>query len=109
TNVFLARGDVRVVATVHAYANGERSFPGVEATLVDYPVTIAGHAVAVSPRAAIWRQPAHQLFGDREASTGGLVALKVQHSGRQRLGVFAEVEAKTAGWVAGIAPLDANV
>jgi hypothetical protein len=109
TNVFLARGNARVLAIVHAYANGERSFPGVEATLVDYPVTIGGHAVTLSPRASIWRQPAHQLFGDTDGSMGGLVALKVQRSGRRRVGVFAEVEAKSAGWVAGVAALDANV
>jgi hypothetical protein len=109
TNVFLARGSVKMLLTAHAYANGERSFPGIEAALVDYPVRVHGHTVNVSPRIALWQQPEGQLFRATDGATGGLFAVKVQRPGKGRLGAFAEVEAKTAGWVAGSVALDRDV
>jgi len=108
TNLFVARGKANVLLTVHAYANGERSFAGLEAALVDRPVTVFGRALTVSPRIAIWQQPKGQWFRTSESSAGGLVAVKVRRAGKGRLGAFAELEVKTAGWSAGSVALDRN-
>lgn len=84
------RPNIFIVA--HAYRNHERMFPGVEASLHD------------RLRVALWRQPAHQLFRDRAGRLGGLVSVRAH-----RRQFFAEVEAKTEGWVEGNVHLDRSV
>jgi len=109
TNVFLSRGQVNLLIVAHAYANHEHIFPGLEARLVDYPLTVRGHALAVSSRVAWWRQPDGQRFNAAAGNGGGLISVKVRGGGVRRVGAFAEVQAKTAGWVAGAEALDRNV
>lgn len=58
---------------------------------------------------ALWLQPEDQLFRSRAGDPGGLVAVRVRYPTERRLGVFADVEGKTAGWVAGNVSLGANV
>jgi hypothetical protein len=108
-NVFLKRGRANLFVVAHAYANRDRTFPGVDAELVDAPVTVGGRAFDLSPRAAVWAQPDAQQFRTRAARAGGLAALRVRTPLGRRVGVLAEVEAKTAGWVAGVAQLDRAV
>ncbi|MFN2563668.1 MAG: hypothetical protein ABR499_01485 [Gemmatimonadaceae bacterium] len=108
-NVFLRQDDVNLFAVLHWYENGERVFPGLEAELLDYPVRVGVRQLAVSPRVAVWLQPEDQLFRSRGGEAGGLVAVRVRYPTARRFGVFAEVEGKTAGWVAGNVNLDANV
>ena len=105
-NLFLEQDDVRLLVVLSGYANGARRFPGLRAELLDYRTAFRGHTLDLSPRAALWLQPEGQRFHARAASPGGLVALKVHRPGRGRFGAFAEVEAKTAGWVAGNVRLD---
>ena len=109
TNVFVARGRVKLMTTIHAYANGERSFPGVDTSLLDYPLTFRGQRFNVSSRVALWQQPDGQLFRATTGKLGGLGSIKVQHTRKGRFGAFAELEAKSAGWVAGTEALDRNV
>ena len=109
SNVFVARGRMKLMTTVHAYANGERSFPGVETALLDYPVTFSGRAFNLSSRVAVWQQPEQQLFRSTAGKIGGLASIKLQHTRKGRFGAFAELEAKSAGWVAGSEALDRNV
>jgi len=70
---------------------------------------VGGHALDVSSRVAFWRQPADQRFNAAEGDGGGLISVKVRSGGVRRFGAFAEVQAKTAGWVAGTEALDRNV
>jgi hypothetical protein len=109
TNVFVARGHLNLLTTVHSYANGERSFAGVDATLIDYPLVIRGRTLTITPRVALWQQPEGQLFRSTNGDVGGLVAVKIQHTRGPRFGAFAELQAKSAGWVAGVESLDRNV
>ncbi|MBI4538917.1 MAG: hypothetical protein HY704_05325 [Gemmatimonadetes bacterium] len=108
-NVFLRQGRVNLFVVLHGYANGARRFPGIDAALLEYPVTIGGRSLALSPRAALWLQPEQQRFRSTRAVAGGLAALRVDHPLSQRLGSFIEVEGKTAGWVAGTVDLASNV
>ncbi len=85
----------RLFATMHAYANHERIFPGIDAALL---------GSTISPRVAIWQQPAHLRFRDRGGRLGGMIGMGVRR-GRW----FAEVEAKSAGWVEGNVHLDRSV
>ncbi len=57
----------------------------------------------------MWAQPVAQQFRTRAARAGGLAALRVRTPLGRRVGALAEVEAKTAGWVSGVAQLDRAV
>jgi hypothetical protein len=91
-NVFL-RGKRQFFVVLHDYKNRQRHFPGADLQVLDRPRTI---------RLAMWVQP--KRFRDTRGSPGGLVAVRVDR-GR----TFAELEAKTRGWVAGIESLEGNV
>jgi hypothetical protein len=106
-NVFLRQGPANLFVVLHGYANHDRGFlPGVDAELVDYPVAVLGRRFEVSPRGAVWAQPAGQAFRTPRARTGGLAALRVRTPIRGRVAALAEVERKGAGWVAGVVQLD---
>ena len=81
-----------VMLTLHGYRNGRRNFFGVEGALHD------------RVRVALWRQPEHQLFRDKHGRLGALVSVRLH-----RAGTFAELEAKSAGWVEGNVHLDRSV
>jgi hypothetical protein len=70
---------------------------------------LRGRALAVSPRLGVWLQPEGQRFRTSDADAGALASLRVRAGVSRRIGAFAEVEAKTAGWVAGVPHLDGNV
>ena len=108
-NLFLRDDAMNLFVVLHRYTNGARSFPGVEAQLLDKPVTIAGMNVAVSPRVALWLQPQDQQFRTATKQPGGLVSLRVRQASAARVTSFLEVEAKTEGWVAGNVHLEPNV
>jgi len=82
----------KLFIALHDYRNGQRNFPGVEASLAD------------RFRIALWEQPAHMLFRDRGGRVGGLVSVRVH-----RRSMFAEIEAKSAGWVEGNVHLDRSI
>jgi hypothetical protein len=105
----VAQGDVNLWVVLHRYENAQRRFAGVDARVLDYPVSFGGRHLHVSPRAALWMQPRDQVFRTSDAAFGGLASLRVHRAGTGRLGTWAEVEAKTAGWVAGNVNLGANV
>ena len=108
-NLFLKEGATNIFVVLHRYTNGARSLPGMEAQLLELPVTVAGMELGVSPRAAAWLQPRDQEFRTTSAQPGGLVALRIRHATPARVGAFVEVEGKTEGWVAGNVHLDRNV
>jgi hypothetical protein len=108
-NVFLKRGTTNGFVVLHAYDNDARTLAGLDAELIDQPYTVANRRVELSPRLAVWMQPARQAFRTRDASAGGLAALRIRGTISQGLGALVEVEAKTPGWVAGVAQLDRAV
>ncbi len=93
-NVFL-RGKRNMFIVVHDYTNRERHFPGADIQLLGKAMTF---------RAAVWLQPEHQRFRDTHAMPGGLAGARIDR-GR----TFAEVEAKTRGWVEGNESLEPSV
>lgn len=108
-NVFVKQGPTNLFVVLHAYANGARTFPGLDVELVDHVRMVGGRRVELSPRVALWTQPAGQAFRTSDARPGGLAALRIRVPVARRLGGLAEVEAKTAGWVAGVVQLDRAV
>lgn len=68
-----------------------------------------GALVLLSPRIAMWLQPEEQGFRTREAAPGALASLRILRPGASGWGGFAEIEAKTSGWVAGNVHLDPSL
>ncbi|MEP6991633.1 MAG: hypothetical protein ABJA80_11950 [bacterium] len=108
-NVFLREGAANVFVVLHRYTNGARSMPGVELQVLDAPISVASRAIVVSPRVALWMQPRDQAFRTTDSQVGGLASLRIRPATTARLSNFIEIEAKTAGWVAGTVQLDRNV
>jgi hypothetical protein len=108
-NLFVRQGRANVFAVVNRYANAARTFTGVDVRLLDWPVQALGHTLAVSPRLSVWQQPDGQRFRSAAARLGGLAALRADYREAGRLGAFAELEGKTAGWVSGNVYLGPNV
>ena len=108
-NLFARQGPTNVFLVLHRYSNGARSFPGVDAQLIDFPLAVAGVPVDVSPRLSLWLQPEGQGFRATTATPGVLGALKVRQVTSSRVATFVELEGKTEGWVAGNVALDRNV
>jgi hypothetical protein len=108
-NVFLAQDAANLLVSLHRFTNGARSFPGVEAELIDAPVMVAGIPFDVSPRVALWMQPDAQAFRTTSSKAGGLVSLRVRPQTASRIATFVEIEGKTEGWVAGNVHLERNV
>ena len=100
-NVLVRRGDLSAALTLHAYENDVRMFPGMDLELVDLPVAVRGRSLAVSARAGLWMQPDGQRFRTRDGAPGALGAVRVRTALSRRVGAFAELAAKSAGWVAG--------
>ena len=107
--VLLKRGGGAAQVIAHAYVNDARTLPGVEATVFDRPARLAGRPVELTPRVALWLQPRGLSFRTSDAAPGGLISLRARSGGAARLRAFLELEAKTAGWVAGSPYLDAGV
>ena len=105
-NVFARDSQHKLFVTLHDYVNGQRSFPGVDAELIDHRIDVRGRTIHVSPRVALWLQPENQRFDDSSGSLGGLAALRVDLPASGRIGSFVELETKTSGWVAGNVHLD---
>jgi hypothetical protein len=85
-NVLLKRGDTRIAVSLHRYTNGDRSFPGLTLEAIDWPTPIGGRTYLITPR---------------DGSVGGMLGARVVMPGVSRWRWFAEIEGKTAGWVAG--------
>lgn len=95
-------------AVVHWYRNQDHAFPGVTFELLRLPVTGFDTLFYISTSAAVWAQPVAQSFRTAEAETGGWVSVRTDIPLIQHWGYYAEVDLKTAGWVAGTAYLNAN-
>jgi hypothetical protein len=100
-HVFASVAGWNVGATYHHYLNGERGFPGLELMLVRWPLPTQAMSAQLSAGAQLWLQPAEGRFRDTEArvGAGGRVGLAVDVL--PRLSVFAELDAKSTGWVSG--------
>ena len=108
-NLFARQGAAKLFLVLHRYSNGARSFPGVDAQLLDFPVAVAGMPLDVSPRLSLWLQPEGQGFRSTSSQAGVLGALRLRQVTASRVAAFVELEGKTEGWVAGNVALDRNV
>jgi hypothetical protein len=104
-DVLAQQGQTNVAIAVHAYFNHQRYFPGLEAELLRRPF---GRLLA-SSRLSLWLQPEAQRFESTSSRPGALASLRATWAGWRAIQPYVEMEAKTAGWVAGNVYLDRNV
>jgi len=100
-HVVYQQGSLGVHLSAQRFANHDRGFPGARVEIVEFPVRMSGRDFRLSPRIAAWAQPRDGEFRTRDASVGGLAGLRLQTARASRLQFYADVEAKTPGWVVG--------
>lgn len=108
-NLFAKQDKRRALFIFHNYFNHHRYFPGVGLTLYDYPLTVMHQAMRFTPGISLWLQPEQQEFETHHAQLGGLISGKLSYPWSSDLSAYLELEAKSAGWVAGNVYLDNNV
>lgn len=107
-NVLLGRERHDIAVVLRRYANHDRAFAGVDVTLVNEPLRVFGRSVNVSPRLAVWQQPADLRYRTQDAESGGLLGVRIESPVASRWNGYTETSVKTAGWVSGSVHLDAH-
>ncbi len=101
--------DARWRAAVRLFTSDHLWLPGVEVERVRLAANVGGARLEVTPAVGLWLQPASDRWDDTAAKPGAVARLKVAWVPRDRISAFAEVLAKSAGWVAGTPELGAGI
>jgi hypothetical protein len=91
------------------YLSQHLALPGLEVEWVRAPLVVGGARLQVTPGAMVWLQPSRGRWDDGAASPGAQLRLRVSWLVTPGVAAFAEVQAKTAGWVAGTVLLGAGM
>jgi hypothetical protein len=94
-------GGARWRAAARLYLSDHLWLPGLELARVRAERVVGGARLEVTPSLGVWLQPAHDRWDDTSARPGAVARLRVAWLPSDRVSGFAEVLAKTAGWVAG--------
>lgn len=94
---------------LHGYQNYERFFPGIEIEKPDLQIKTKKKPIPIEARAMLWLQPKDQLFKTTKAEPGGLLQLRSKYQVNKKFFLYAELEGKTNGWVAGNPYLSSNL
>lgn len=94
---------------LHGYHNKEKFFPGIEIERPSFKLKGRKKDIPMQARIMLWLQPHDQLFTTAKAQAGGLLQMRGKHQLGKSFSVYAELEAKTKGWVAGNPYLDQNI
>jgi hypothetical protein len=104
---FLARqGKADWVFTAQGMASAGLVLPCLGAELFRYPLALGREPVFLSFSVLAWLQPEAQRFRADAAAPGAYGLLGAAFPLSQNLEIFAEADAKTAGWVQGVVYLD---
>jgi hypothetical protein len=108
--VFTGFNQQNMQFVLHRYHNHENTFVGVEARSFDHVLRLGSFdKISMTNRLMIYQQPEDQMFETDESVWGGLVSTKFNWNNESRWTTYLQLEAKTAGWVAGNPYLDSNV
>ena len=108
TQIFLKKDMYKMAFAYHGYRNYQHYFPAVEAELIDYPFSVGGCEMYLSPRVIAGAQPKGQEFLTEKAEFLGLLGLRVDFKISQHILPYIDFTAKTKGWVAGNEYLNSN-
>lgn len=107
-NLFLRQDPWKVLATYHSQHNLTGYFPGLTLEVHRFPVEVAGARVRVSAALAGWLQPRDHDFLTTESAPGGMLSVSAAVPVVSFGEAFLRVKAKSSGWVAGDANIDAG-
>jgi hypothetical protein len=107
-NIFLKTNRYNSVFAFHSYQNYQRSFPAVEAQLIDLEIPIISDVLYISPRLLLGLQPLDQEFKTRSSAFLGLAECKLEFETKSFIHPYIELSGKTKGWVAGNEFLNSN-
>lgn len=96
-------------AVFHIYRNDAHAFPGLSIELLRAQTHWHGAQIYLSSLLAIWQQPVAQDFRTAAGEIGGLLSVRADLPLTKHWGTYAEVSAKTNGWVAGTVYLGDNM
>jgi hypothetical protein len=105
-NLFAQTPTTRGFAALTMYQNLTTTSPGLDLQVIDIPVNIGDTKILLNPRLMMWMQPDGQSFTTKRRQAGGLMSAAVAYPLSHGLKVTAELEGKTAGWVASHAALE---
>lgn len=103
------RGKWSWVLTMQGFINGDMALPAVAGELFRYPVPVGRSDVYLTCGASVWLQPKDQLHYTSSVSPGGAAIVGLAVPLQYSLELFAEADAKSAGWLPGNVYLDAAV
>ena len=108
-DLFLKRGKWAWVLGVQGYVNSDWVSPGISGQLFRYPLQVGRQVVCLTGEASAWLQPEDLRFDAPGMLPGGsmLAGLALPFAGGIEL--WAEVDAKSEGWVPGNVYLDPAV
>lgn len=98
-------GNAGLVASANAFCNGRIALPGIDCTFLDLPLGGPASLLSWSPRLALWLQPKGQRFDSEAAQAGVLTSQRLDVRLSSASSAYAEIEAKSGGWVAGTVSL----
>jgi hypothetical protein len=107
--VFLLDMYNKFIFGLHCYQNYRHSFPAVEAQMIDWEKSFLSQTILISPHLLLGMQPLDQSFRTSKAAFAGLFECKFELSTRAAFRPFAELSAKSKGWIAGNEFLDRNL
>lgn len=107
-NFFAEYKKQKIFFAVHNYHNLDNSFYGIEAQLIDKEYRAGRRMVRVTPGIHLWSQPKNQEFRTAAGEFGGRAEIHVSMQVGRIWYPYIAMSAKTRGWAAGDAYLDAN-
>lgn len=107
-NLLFKKSNFNLFVSLLNQQNYKNYFPGFDVQLVDYPLMLRNRKFFITPRLSAWLQPEDQKFKTSNGQLGVLTSAKLAYPLNSYLKALLELEAKTAGWVAGNVFLDAN-
>lgn len=88
--------------------NKSLQLPGLEVAWVRHPLRLRWAQLYVSPSVSAWLQPTRQRYDAVSSTPGALARLRLDWLASERLGVFAQLQGKTAGFFPGVESLEAG-
>jgi hypothetical protein len=107
-NVLLRSRQNKFYFSFHSAQNYTRSYPALEAHVIDREFRILKGTLYFSPRILIGMQPYKQEFKTSRSAFLGLAEYKFELKYRHLISPFAEFSFKTDGWIAGNEFLSGN-
>lgn len=105
-NWFMKSQELGMKATLIAYHNAYRWFPGLMCEFYDIPLN---EDLRMNISGGLWEQAAHQKFFTRAGTLGAYSAITLKQRWLTRISIYSQLLAKTQGWLSGNPYLDRNI